>query len=176
MRYTVRQIPCGTLRGLDTQKGYALFKNIPYAHAERWEKPVEVTGWEGEYDASTPPPWCIQGGTFATEKDRYAGFYPYENIVKQVNWYSEDCQRLNVWAPDGAENAPVLVYIHGGSYCSGGGSNPAYNCKHYAKKGLVAVTQPVRAVSTGFCAVSTSVRAFTIFYFPFPLVFLVVCF
>lgn len=140
MRYTVWQIPCGTLRGLDTQKGYALFKNIPYAHAERWEKPVEVTGWEGEYDASTPPPWCIQGGTFATEKDRYAGFYPYENIVKQVNWYSEDCQRLNIWAPDGAENAPVLVYIHGGSYCTGGSSNPAYNCKHYAKKGLVAVT------------------------------------
>lgn len=140
MRYTIRQIPCGALRGLDTQKGYALFKNIPYAHAERWARPVEVTSWEGEYDASTPPPWCPQAKTFAAEQNRYSGFYAYENVVKQVNWYSEDCQRLNIWVPDGAENAPVLVYIHGGSYCSGGGSNPAYNCAGYAKKGLVAVT------------------------------------
>lgn len=140
MRYTVRQIPCGTLRGLDTQKGYALFKNIPYAHAKRWERPVEVTGWEGEYDASTPSPWCPQAATYAEEQSRYSGFYAYENIVKQVSWYSEDCQRLNIWAPDGAENAPVLVYIHGGSYCTGGGSNPAYSSAGYAKKGLVAVT------------------------------------
>ena len=140
MRYAIRQIPCGTLQGLDTQKGYALYKNIPYAHAERWKRPVEVTAWEGVYDASTPSPWCVQAATFAGEDARFSGFYAHENIDKQVKWYSEDCQRLNIWAPDCAEKAPVLVYIHGGSYCTGGGSNPAYNCAGYAKKGLVAVT------------------------------------
>ena len=125
MRYIVKETPCGSLRGIDTQEGYARFQNIPYGEAERWERPREVTHWEGQYDASTPTPWCVQGGAFATEKDRYAGFYAYENIVKQPVRYSEDCLRLNIWTPDGAENAPVLVYIHGGSYCNGGSSNPA---------------------------------------------------
>ena len=31
----------------------------------------------------------------------------------------EDCLVLNVWAPEGAENLPVLVYIHGGGYGAG---------------------------------------------------------
>ncbi len=140
MVYILKKTPCGVLRGVDTQQGYSYFQNIPYATANRWEKPVEVTGWEGEYDATTPTPWCPQGNTFATEKDRYAGFYAYENIVKQPVWYSEDCQRLNIWVPDGAQKAPVLVYIHGGSYCNGGSTNPAYSSEAYAKKGLVAVT------------------------------------
>ncbi len=140
MRYVLKETPCGKLRGVDTQDGYSYFQNIPYATAKRWEKPVEVKSWEGEYDASTPTPWCTQAGSFATEKDRYAGFYAYENIVKQSVRYSEDCQRLNIWMPEGAEKAPVLVYIHGGSYCTGGSSNPAYNSAAYAKRGLVAVT------------------------------------
>ena len=140
MRYTIRQTPCGSVRGVDTMEGYAYFRNLPYGKADRWEKPVEVTAWEGEYDASTPTPWCPQGAAYAPEKDRYAGFYAYENIVKQANPYSEDCQRLNIWVPDGAEKLPVLVYIHGGSYASGGSSNPAYESSKYAKRGLVAVT------------------------------------
>ena len=140
MGYVVRQTPCGSVRGMDMGEGYALFRNIPYATANRWERPVEVTDWEGEWDASTPTPWCPQAGTYATERDRYAAFYGYENTAKQAVFYSEDCQRLNIWMPDGAQKAPVLVYIHGGSYCNGGSSNPAYNSAGYAKKGLVAVT------------------------------------
>ena len=79
MGYVVRKTPCGNVRGMDMGDGYSLFRNIPYAKAQRWEKPVEVTGWEGEYDASTPTPWCPQAGTYATEENRYAAFYGYEN-------------------------------------------------------------------------------------------------
>lgn len=32
---------------------------------------------------------------------------------------SEDCLVLNVWAPDGAVDLPVLVWIHGGGYGEG---------------------------------------------------------
>ena len=65
MRYVVKSIPCGKLRGVDTLKGYSYFSNIPYAKAARWEKPVRVTSWEGEYDASTPTPFCSQLGEFS---------------------------------------------------------------------------------------------------------------
>ena len=61
-------------------------------------------------------------------------------MVKQVLTYSEDCQRLNIWTPETVEKAPVLVFIHGGSYLTGGGSAFAFAGTNYAKKGLVAVT------------------------------------
>lgn len=35
---------------------------------------------------------------------------------------SEDCLFLNVWAPDKAKNLPVLVWIHGGGYGYGDGT------------------------------------------------------
>ena len=34
----------------------------------------------------------------------------------------EDCLFLNVYAPPGAENLPVLVWIHGGGYGLGDGT------------------------------------------------------
>ena len=140
MRYTIRNTPCGEIRGADTQKGYAYFLNIPYAKAERWERPVETTQWEGVYDGTIPTPWCPQTATYSADVGGTARFYGYETVVKQVVRYSEDCQRLNIWTPDGAEKAPVLVYIHGGGYMNGGSTAPAYDGAGYAKKGLVAVT------------------------------------
>ncbi len=140
MRYIVKHIPCGKIRGVDTLKGYSYFSNIPYATAVRWEKPVQMTSWEGEYDASTPTPYCSQLGEFSTAVSATGRFYGYENIVKQAVRYSEDCQRLNIWSPNGAQKAPVLVYIHGGSYCTGGSTAPSYCAAGYAQKGLVAVT------------------------------------
>lgn len=35
---------------------------------------------------------------------------------------SEDCLFLNVWAPDNAKKLPVLVWIHGGGYGYGDGT------------------------------------------------------
>lgn len=51
MHYTYRTCPCGPIRGIGTA-GYDLFKAVPYAHADRWESPVPVTQWEGEFDAT----------------------------------------------------------------------------------------------------------------------------
>lgn len=49
---------------------------------------------------------------------------------------SEDCLFLNVWTPalrDGRKR-PILVYIHGGAYSTGSGSDPLYDgtrlCRH----------------------------------------------
>ena len=41
---------------------------------------------------------------------------------------SEDCLRLNVWTPSmGQGRRPILVYIHGGGFNNGSGSDPLYD-------------------------------------------------
>ena len=140
MRYIIKDTPCGKIRGVDTQKGYCYFMNISYAKARRWERPEEVTKWEGEYDATTVTPWCPQSGAYLKDLGPTSRFYGYETLVKQAVKYSEDCQRLNIWTPEGAENLPVLVYIHGGGYATGGSTALSFHGDGYAKRGVVAVT------------------------------------
>ncbi|MGM0931194.1 MAG: carboxylesterase family protein [Actinomycetota bacterium] len=56
------------------------------------------------------------------------------------NPQAEDAFYLNVWAPDGAEQLPVLFFIHGGAWMTGGGSNEWYDGSRLAAQGLVVVT------------------------------------
>src|SRR5690606_27074723 len=54
---------------------------------------------------------------------------------------SEDCLFLNVWTPalrDGARR-PVLVYLHGGGYTTGSGSDPLYDGTRLCLRGDVVV-------------------------------------
>lgn len=140
MRYTIKDTPCGQIRGADTCQGYYHFQNIPYATAQRWEIPQEVTQWEGIYDATYPTPHCLQETAFRPTRSLARQFYNYESVVKQTFSFTEDCQRLNIWAPVDAENMPVLVYIHGGGYSAGGSAIASFSGHNYAKKGLVTVT------------------------------------
>lgn len=56
------------------------------------------------------------------------------------NPQSEDAYLLNVWAPRGASDLPVLVFIHGGAWTTGGGSALWYDGSRLAASGLVVVT------------------------------------
>jgi para-nitrobenzyl esterase len=56
------------------------------------------------------------------------------------NPQAEEAFYLNVWAPDGADRLPVLFFIHGGAWMSGGGSNEWYDGAELAREGLVVVT------------------------------------
>lgn len=49
---------------------------------------------------------------------------------------------LNVWAPDGAApgSLPVVVFVHGGAWTTGGGSLPGYDGTRIASSGVVVVT------------------------------------
>ncbi len=55
---------------------------------------------------------------------------------------SEDCLYLNVWtaAKSAGEKRPVMVWIYGGGYNTGSGSQPDYDGEALAKKGAVVVT------------------------------------
>ncbi len=53
----------------------------------------------------------------------------------------EDCLFLNIWTPDPhpAASRPVMVYIHGGAYSGGSGSDPLTNGAGLAARGNVVV-------------------------------------
>ena len=89
-------------------------RGIQYAaHPEgklRWQPPVPRGPWSGVLDATAYGDDCIQG--------------PMLNRLQEIGpaRMSERCLFLNVWAPVGAapSSLPVLVWIHGGSFTSGG--------------------------------------------------------
>ncbi|MCA1297403.1 carboxylesterase family protein [Stappia indica] len=56
---------------------------------------------------------------------------------------------LNVWAPEDAAGLPVLVFLHGGAWASGGGAARWYRGERLAGEGLVVVTLNYRLGPTG---------------------------
>jgi para-nitrobenzyl esterase len=92
-------------------EGINVFRGIPYAAAPvgdlRWKAPRPAEPWSGIRDAADFGPSCIQPPVPPTSV--------YFDPPKAS---SEDCLSLNVWAPEDAEKAPVIVWIHGGSFAS----------------------------------------------------------
>ncbi|MFC4726223.1 carboxylesterase/lipase family protein [Glycocaulis abyssi] len=136
--------PAGTLQGT-SEAGITVFRGIPYAEAptgeRRWQAPVPATDWEGVRDATAFGPVCHQ------PPSRPGSIYAEERAEM-----SEDCLSLNVWAPENAENAPVFVWIHGGSLIGGAGSDSMYDGARLAAEGLVVVTINYRVGILGFLA------------------------
>jgi para-nitrobenzyl esterase len=68
----------------------------------------------------------------------------------------EDCLTLNIWAPPYGDGPhPVLFWIHGGGFVTGGGSWPFYRGAQLARSGrLVVVTINYRLGALGYVDVS----------------------
>jgi para-nitrobenzyl esterase len=142
----------GKVSGLTNQDGDVhIYKGIPFAAPPvgdlRWKEPQPVKPWEGvkkctEFAASPmqakPDPFGVYTREF---------LIPYEPI-------SEDCLYLNVWtaAKTPAEKRPVLVYIYGGGFVSGGAAVPIYDGEAMAKKGIIFVVINYRVGIFGFFA------------------------
>jgi len=64
----------------------------------------------------------------------------------------DDCLNLNIWTPtlDPDARLPVAVWIHGGSFTSGAGSQPCYDGSALAARGMVVVTINYRLGLWGF--------------------------
>ncbi len=113
-----------------------IFRGIPYAappvKALRWRPPQKVAAWSDVRDATAFGPACPQAGAEGvTDITRYGG---------APEPTSEDCLTLNVWAPEHAKRAAVMVWIHGGSGRMGAGSLPYYDGTAFARDGVVLVT------------------------------------
>lgn len=136
--------PVGTIEGVQ-KDDVLVFKGIPYAAApigeKRWQPPVPFPDWEGLRKAKKFGPACIQ------PKSRPGSIYAEDYAAM-----SENCLSLNVWTKQGAKNAPVLVWIHGGSLMTGAGSTQIYDGARMAGKGLVVVTINYRLGILGYFA------------------------
>lgn len=60
------------------------------------------------------------------------------------NPQSEDAFFLNVWAPSDAQGLPVVLFIHGGAWMTGGGAMAWYDGARLASQGLVVVNASYR--------------------------------
>ena len=76
---------------------------------------------------------------------------------------SEDCLHLNVWKPSDANSTnlkQVMVYIHGGAYLRGSGSQPAYDGKNLVNKNdVIEVTFNYRLGVLGFLSLPNSTES-----------------
>ncbi len=120
------------------------FKGIPFAQPPvgnlRWREPQPVKNWTGARNADHFGPRCMQRTS------------PNADYWFRSNGMSEDCLYLNVWTPakSDRERLPVLVYIFGGGFQNGDGSEPRYDGANMARKGMVAVTMNYRTNIFGF--------------------------
>src|SRR5829696_8396024 len=120
----------GTLSGT-TQDGVTVFRGIPYAQPPvgplRFAPPERRERWDGVRDATAFGPPAMQAANPVTGQQTLAA-------------PSEDCLTLNVWTPPpDAGRRPVLVWLHGGAFMMGAGSEPMCDGALLARRGDVVV-------------------------------------
>ena len=150
---TLIETPCGKIQGVPGKaEGVIAFKGIRYATAGRWEYPKLVTSWEGIYDATHYGPCAMQDSAFVPEQNSGRNPFYYHEFREGLPYtYAEDCLFLNICAPENAQNAPVIVYIHGGAFMGGSGWDKVFDEPHWAQQGVISVTLNYRLGVLGFC-------------------------
>lgn len=131
--------PCGEIIGLQNE-GYQEFRGIPYA-----EQPIGVARFKA------PEPLIPMDEPYVAE--HYQDSAPQEEIpLFGITNTSEDCLYLNIWTPaSDNKKRPVMVWIHGGAYIMGAGSQQLYKGASLATLGdVVVVTINYRLGALGY--------------------------
>ncbi|MBO7143764.1 MAG: carboxylesterase family protein, partial [Salinivirgaceae bacterium] len=147
----VLTIEGGQVQGVGTEtKDVFVFRGIPYAAPPigelRWKEPQPVVPWQGVK-------LCNLFGHPGYQAVHYPGGYATEWGYGAESPYSEDCLYLNVWTPaPGKVDAklPVALWIHGGGYREGWGSEPEFDAQAWAEKGVILVSINYRLGVFGF--------------------------
>ncbi|HTR98850.1 MAG TPA: carboxylesterase/lipase family protein [Bacteroidota bacterium] len=142
---TLASVEGGRIRGTIERpgSGVCVFRGIPYARPPvgslRWKPPAAVEPWSGTRECTQFAPGCIQ---------------PEQKIIRGITGpQSEDCLYLNVWtAGNPGDKRPVMVWIHGGGFTIGSGSQATYDGLSFAEDGAVEVTLNYRLGPFGFMA------------------------
>ncbi len=138
IRGQIVDTPCGAVRQ---------FLGIPFGKPPVGERrfcaPEALEPWEGVLDASAFGPDPVQ-----SVDGPYTGVIPGTSTQS----VSEDCLTLNVWVPAGPEAGwPVMVWIYGGAFLTGGGSFPLYNgARLAAEQQVVVASVNYRVGALGF--------------------------
>lgn len=134
-RYIAR-LPSARLR-TDCSDVHAWY-GIRYAYAERFSPPVAAEGQLQVLELQEVP-------IFPQLPSRLSAAMG-DGLV---NPQSEDAFYLNVWAPADASDLPVLLFIHGGAWMTGGGAMNWYAGTRLAAQGFVVVTVNYRLAALG---------------------------
>jgi para-nitrobenzyl esterase len=138
----VAQTRFGKVKGQVESGGILAFKGIPYARPPvgelRFKPPLPPEPWSDTFKAvlfgPVAPQTIEKFGSTSTQEQ------------------SEDCLSLNVWTR-GIDNKhrPVMVWIHGGGFTSGSGSDEWYDGSTFSTRGdVVMVTINYRLGALGF--------------------------
>ncbi|TIX51708.1 carboxylesterase/lipase family protein [Alteraurantiacibacter aquimixticola] len=134
----------GVLAGAQ-EDGLHVFRGVPFAAPPvgelRWRPPLPPSPWEGVRQATQFGDSCVQ-----------PPLPPSSIYYDPRDPMSEDCLTLNIWAPEDARGAPVMVWIHGGSLRIGAGSQPLYDGEVFARQGIVFVSINYRLGALGWLA------------------------
>ena len=142
--HPIAHFPAGRAQGV-RRDGLSVYKGLPYALPPagmlRWRPPVALPRWEGVRDATRSGPACPQPAR------RADSIYAREMAAT-----GDDCLCLDIWAPEDAHDLPVLVWIHGGSFFWGAGSEALYDGEMLARRGTVVVSINYRLGVFGYLA------------------------
>ncbi len=137
----------GTFVGKKTEN-IIMYRGIPFVGQQpvgelRWKAPVDVVPDNGVYEA-----YFNANSAFGNPEFETGSLYDL----------SEDCLYLNVWRSDDANSGkkPVMVWIHGGAFESGGTVDPMFDCFNLVKENpeVVIVTIAYRLGPFGFLHLS----------------------
>lgn len=125
------QLPQGIVHGL-RQHSVCRFSSVPYAQPPlgplRFAPPVVAREF-GLLDATHEMPVCPQ---LPSRLRGVMGDFEAQQ--------SEDCLRLTVWTPEADKRKrPVVIWVHGGAWQSGGGGLEWYDGARLAAKGDMVV-------------------------------------
>lgn len=108
-----------------------------------------VHAWHGlryaAADARFAPPHPAAGRFPASSQHEVHVFPQLPSRLSAVmgagrpNPQSEDAFYLNIWAPSDADGLPVVLFLHGGGWMTGGGAMAWYDGSRLAGEGLVVV-------------------------------------
>jgi para-nitrobenzyl esterase len=146
----VIRIESGSISGYYNEiTGVSIYKGIPFAAAPvgdlRWKAPKPPLPWKGVRQ-------CLEFGPSPMQPKPVPFLFLGPEFVVPQQPLSEDCLYLNVWtgAKSPKEKRPVLVWIYGGGFMTGGAAAPGYSGEAMAKEGIVFVSFNYRLGVFGF--------------------------
>ena len=146
------QIESGLISGYYSENtGVTVYKGIPFAAPPvgdlRWKAPQPVKRWKGVKE-------CVTFGPSPMQPKPVSFLMIGPEFVVPQKPLSEDCLYLNVWtaAKSASEKRPVMIWIYGGGFQTGGSAAPGYSGEALAEQGIIFVSFNYRLGVFGFLA------------------------
>lgn len=140
--------PAGRIRGVEGGDGVVRFLGVPYAAAPvgdlRFAEPQPRGVFKDVFDAGSR-------GVQAPQRVVALPGFDASPVIGTGTPQGPDCLTVNIWRPSRlVQNAPVMVYIHGGFWAVGSHDIEACDGSAFARDGIVVVSMNYRLGMEGF--------------------------